>query len=202
MNKVWILVPAIAAMILPVTRLMAEPSGSSDKAPQKLPFYVFSDQVDHFIPSGFMGDTSDITMLVGCSESPAKGKTCVRISYNGKSPAQQKWVGVYWQDPQNNWGTVKGAGFNLVGAKKLKFQARGSKGGETIEFKCGGISGEYPDSFRAEGPIVALSSRWQEYEIDLSGQDLRSVIGGFVFTLSREKNPEGAVFYLDEIRYE
>jgi hypothetical protein len=176
-------------------------SAQEAKPPQKLPFYIYSDQNDHFIPSGHMGDTSDLTPVGAYKTNPGKGSACMQIKYSGKATGGQKWAGIYWQDPANNWGTVKGAGYNLTGAKKLKFMARGEKGGEVLEFKCGGISGEYPDTFKAEAPPVTLTTEWQEYEIDLSGQDLSTVIGGFVFTLAKDKNPDGAIFYLDEIRY-
>jgi hypothetical protein len=179
-----------------------QPAEAADKQPQALPFYIFSDQGDHFIPSGYMGDVGDIWINDKWNDNTAKGKHCLKVKYDGKGSQGQKWAGVYWQDPQNNWGTVKGAGFNLTGAKKLKFMARGEKGGETVEFKAGGISGEFPDSFKAEGPVETLTTQWREYEIDLSGQDLTTVIGGFVFALPKDKNPQGAIFYLDEIRFE
>jgi hypothetical protein len=172
------------------------------KPPQKLPFYVYSDQGDHFIPSGYMGDTSDITIVGMYKQTPAKGAACMKVKYSGKSGQGNKWAGVYWQDPANNWGTVKGAGYNLTGAKKLKFMAKGDKGGEVIEFKSGGISGEFPDSYRAEAPIITLTPEWQEYAIDLEGQDLSTVIGGFIFAVAKDKNPDGATFFLDEIRFQ
>lgn len=175
---------------------------AGQKPPQKLPFYVYSDQGDHFIPSGYMGDTSDIIIIGMYKQKPAKGAACMKVKYSGKAGQGNKWAGVYWQDPANNWGTVKGAGYNLTGAKKLKFMARGDKGGEVIEFKTGGISGEFPDTYKAEAPIVTLTPEWQEYEIDLAGQDLSTVIGGFIFALAKDKNPEGATFYLDEIRFQ
>ena len=172
------------------------------KPPQKLPFYVYSDQADHFIPSGYMGDTSDITIIGMYKQKPAKGLACMKVKYSGKAAQGNKWAGVYWQDPANNWGTVKGACYDLTGAKKLKFMARGDKGGEVVEFKSGGISGEFPDSYRAEAPIVTLTPEWQEYIIDLEGQDLSTVIGGFIFAVAKDKNPDGATFFLDEIRFQ
>ena len=175
--------------------------GQEQKPPQKLPFYIYSDQPDHFVPSGFMGDSSDITIVGTYKQNPAKGQHCMKIKYSAKAAQGNKWAGVYWQDPANNWGTVKGAGYNLTGAKKVKFMAKGDKGGETLEFKAGGISGEFPDSFRAEAPIVTLTADWKEYEIDLAGQDLNTVIGGFLFAVAKDKNPDGATFYLDEVEF-
>lgn len=172
------------------------------KVPQKLPFSIYSDNADHFIPSGYMGDTSDIVIISSCKQKPAQGEKCMKVKYSAKAAQGANWAGVFWQDPANNWGTVKGAGYNLTGAKKVKFFARGDKGGESIEFKAGGISGEHPDTFKADAPIITLTAEWQELEIDLTEQDLNTVIGGFCFALAKDKNPEGCVFYLDNIRYE
>ena len=201
-NKSMKMLAAILAGGLAVGSVSAQTAPAPEaKPPQKLPFYIYSDQADHFIPSGYMGDTSDITIIGMYKQKPGKGASCMKIKYSGKASGGQKWAGVYWQDPANNWGTVKGAGYNLTGAKKVKFMARGDKGGEVVEFKSGGISGEFPDSYRAESPIITLTPEWQEYAIDLEGQDLSTVIGGFIFAVAKDKNPEGAVFYLDEIRF-
>ncbi len=112
------------------------------------------------------------------------------------------WMGIYWQNPANNWGTVD-AGFDLAKAAKFTFWARGADGGERIEeFKMGGIMGEFSDSDGAGiGPVV-LTKDWTQYTIDLAGKDLSYIIGGFCWATNADANPEGAVFYLDEIKYE
>ena len=51
------------------------------------------------------------------------------------------------------------------------------------------------------GPVV-LSNEWKKYEIDLKGLDLSYISGGFCFIIKRTENPDGCVFYLDDIRYE
>jgi len=62
--------------------------------------------------------------------------------------------------------------------------------------------GEYSDSDTAGiGPVV-LDKEWKKYEIDLSGKDLSYIIGGFALSTNLDVNPDGATFYLDEIRYE
>jgi hypothetical protein len=166
-----------------------------------LPFYLYDDQRVNFHPSGVMGDGTDLYVINASTNSPGKGETCIKVIYSGKGSQGNRWAGLYWQEPSGNWGSIKGAGYNLTGAKKLRFLARGEKGGEQIEFKCGGIAGDYSDTFRAE-TNVTLGTDWKEFVIDLEGQDLSRVIGGFVFALNADKNPEGATFYLDEIRYE
>src|SRR5262245_21943867 len=127
--------PALVfATLLLVSGLIA--SAQEQKPPQKLPFSIYSDQVDHFVPSGHMGDTSDITLVATDKSKPGKGATSMKVKYAAKAAQGNKWAGVFWQEPANNWGTVKGAGFNLSGAKKIKFLARGEKGGEIVDFKA------------------------------------------------------------------
>ena len=50
------------------------------------------------------------------------------------------------------------------------------------------------------GPIK-LTQEWKQFTIDLTGKDLRHIVGGFMFLLRRSENPMGAVFYFDEIVY-
>ncbi len=87
--------------------------------------------------------------------------------------------------------------------RKLVFNVKGEKGGERVEeFKVGGITGDYADSGTAAIGPVTLAKEWKQYEINLEGQELSSITGGFCWTISREANPNGAVFYLDDIRFE
>ncbi|MFB3918682.1 MAG: hypothetical protein ACE14U_01275 [Candidatus Velamenicoccus archaeovorus] len=175
------------------------------KKTQEMPFYIYADKgsiQNHFIPSGWMGDYSDLKIDVGSTDNPYFGKTCIKITYDNKATNGARWAGMYWQYPANNWGGVDG-GFDLSRAKKLTFWARGEKGGERIEeFKVGGIMGEYSDSDTAGiGPVV-LDKEWKQYTIDLTGKDLSYIIGGFAWATNLDVNPDGAVFYLDEIKYE
>ena len=149
-----------------------------------------------------MGDYGDISLNDRHMDNPHAGSTSIKIIYNGKATQGARWAGIYWQNPPNNWGTRPG-GYDLTGAKKLTFWARGEKGGERIEeFKIGGITGEYADSDVAGiGPVV-LTPEWQEYTIDLDGKDLSSISGGFCWVTNLDVNPQGCVFYIDDIKYE
>ena len=149
-----------------------------------------------------MGDYSDMKINTAFMENPHSGTTSIKIDYNNKASQGARWAGIYWQNPPNNWGTRPG-GYDLTGAKKLTFWARGEKGGERIEeFKIGGITGEYADSDVAGiGPVV-LTPEWQEFTIDLTGKDLSSISGGFCWSTNLDVNPEGATFYLDDIRFD
>jgi len=168
-------------------------------------FYVYSDKgarVNHYIPSGWMGDYGDVKIDDSNTTDPADGKTCIKLTYSAKGTQGAGWTGIFWQHPSNNWGEKPG-GYDLSAYKRLTFWARGEAGGEKVaEFKMGGITGEHGDSDSASvGPIV-LTKDWKKYTIDLSDKNLSHIIGGFAWSASRDDNPNGFVVYLDEIRYE
>ena len=168
-------------------------------------FNVYTDKGakdNRFYPSGWMGDYGDIKLDVACNEKPYYGTTCIKISYSAEQKQGAGWAGMYWQNPPNNWGTEPG-GFDLTGATKLVFWARGEKGGEKIaEFKIGGITGEFADSDTASIENITLTREWRKYEIDLKGRNLSHISGGFCWAANSQDNPEGFMMYLDDIYYE
>lgn len=168
-------------------------------------FYVYSDKgsgKNHFVPSGWMGDYGDLKVDDANATDPADGKTAIKWSYSAKAVQGAQWAGVFWQNPPNNWGDKEG-GYNLTEYKRLTFWAKGEMGGELInEFKVGGITGQFGDSDSVSIGPVSLTNQWKKYEIDLAGKDLRNIIGGFCWATSKDNNPTGFVFYLDEIRFE
>ncbi len=190
-------------------------------------FYVFTEKgsrLNHYIPSGWMGDFGDLKINNGWTKGVAKPKdakaapkkkgkdaaveekdeTCLQITYSGDRKQGHGWAGIYWQHPANNWGDKRG-GYNLTGYKKMTFWAKGEKGGETIDkFFMGGISGqtEEGDSDEASVSPVTLTKDWKMYSVDLTGLDLTHIIGGFGFAANADANPDGVVMYVDEIRYE
>lgn len=195
---------AVSAFASDNKMVLASNKGVSASASLQLPFYVyhgFNARENHYVPSGWMGDYGDIR-FTDRYKAPGTEKTLIQVKYTAKETQHNGWAGIYWQHPANNWG-AKAGGFNLNGAKKVVFKARGEKGGESIsEFKIGGIGGDYSDSGSAALGPVTLSKDWKTYEISLAGQELSSISGGFCWTMSKDQNPEGATFYLDDIRYE
>lgn len=167
------------------------------------PFYVYEDfksNKNHYSPSGWMGDIASLKMFPDCEQNVYAGTYCLKLEY--KPSDTKQWVGIYWQHPVNNWGDKKG-GYNLVGATKLTFWAKGAEGKEVIsEVKIGGISGDYSDSDVAWLKGIKLSRNWKQFSIDLSKSDLSSISGGFCIVLSKKDNPVGCTIYLDEIKYE
>ncbi len=185
----------------------ADPAMKPEGAKKEtMPFYVYQDigsLKNHFVPSGWMPNADsakDLKFEPANKENPYAGKTAIKITY--KDVSGNRWAGIFWQHPANNWGNVDG-GYDLSTATKLTFWARGEKGGERIEeFKVGGIMGEFPDSDMASiGPVV-LTKDWQQYTIDLAGKDMSYISGGFCWATNIDVNPEGVTFYLDEIKFE
>ena len=180
----------------------AEDSGPAKKFK---PFRVYTDANspdNHYAPSGWMGDWGDLKINQAEFDNPHGGTTCFKVTYTAKRTQGANWAGIYWQNPPNNWGGAKG-GWDLTGAKKLTFWARGEKGGEKIEeFRVGGIGGEFPDSdIAGMGPLV-LTQEWKQYEIDLTDKDLTQISGGFMFSANIDGNPEGFTIFFDDIKYE
>jgi len=168
-------------------------------------FSVYSEKNakdNHFYPSGWMGDYGDIKVDVGCKEKPHSSKTCIKVTYTAEQKQGAGWAGMYWQNPPNNWGTQQG-GFDLTGATRLVFWAKGEKGGERIaQFKTGGITGEFADTDSESIGNVVLTPEWNQYSIDLRGKNLSHISGGFCWAASAQDNPDGFTMYLDDIYFE
>ena len=150
-----------------------------------------------FTAAGYMGNTAAIKMEDASTDAPHVGKTSLKVSYT----AADNWGGVVWQSPANDWGDHPG-GWDLTGASKLTFWARGALGGEVVTFRFGllGKDKTYPDSATGTLDRVALTPGWKQYTLDLRGLDLSRIKTGFCWTLAGSGKP--MVFYLDDIRYQ
>ncbi|MBI3467438.1 MAG: hypothetical protein HY000_30890, partial [Planctomycetes bacterium] len=177
---------------------------------------------NHFHALGIIGDDHSAVSINGSSTtSPHSGATAIRSEF--RNTTGLNFGGFYFQngvlpagasEPQLNFGTVANAGIDLSGATALTFWARGEQGGETIEFFMGGVGRDagtgapiapYPDSsprVPSIGTTFPLTTVWQQFTIPLAGRDLSYVLGGFAWVANAPNNPNGAVFYLDDIQYE
>jgi hypothetical protein len=194
---------------------MATPTGSGGDD-----FYVYSNFADpqnHFAPGGWMGDLSAIKMNTCWTDGQTWPKSVIQATYTPSTSDLNGWAGVYWLEPDRNWGTVPNVGYDLTGYQQLVFRARAEAAGTQIKFFVGGVSENekgtplpYPSSIKA--PIFAreadpsdgfidLSQDWQEYHVDLSAADMHYVIDGFGWSAERARTPDGAVFYLDDIHF-
>ena len=159
-----------------------------------------------YTASGYMGDgrvkNKFVRMKPVSGEKPrpgASGSVHYKVTYQPGGP--DGWAGVLWQFPPDNWGDKPGQA--VRSASKITFWAAGEKGGEIVEFKAGGnFDRKCKDSFVAGTGNVALTKEWKQYEIDLQGRDLSSVLDAFGWVATVNANPDGLAFYLDSIRYE
>src|ERR1700679_3623883 len=140
MNKLTIAIVGIF-MLFVVPSSHAADDAAPAKAFEK--FYVYKDKPSpsHFAASGFMPDGRCVAINDVWVDNCGGSRSCIQLKFDRDctaSPGATGWAGIYWLEPANNWGDVKG-GFNLKGAKKLVFSARGEKGGEVVTFKMGGV---------------------------------------------------------------
>lgn len=164
----------------------------------QLPVDVYADNaIQPWTASGWMGDYAALSLDLKSSDSPYAGDTCLEVHYK----PSLTWVGVAWQNPPNDWGDLPG-GYDLTGATKLTFRAKGKYGGEVVDFGIGllGADTKYPDTASAKLPGVKLSKKWKLYQIDLKDQDLSRVKTPFYWTMPGKRNSTS--FYLDNIRFE
>jgi hypothetical protein len=172
--------------------------GDPGRARAKLPVAVYADgAAEPWAASGWMGGTDALTMDPACTEAPHSGKTCLKVLYD----APGMWVGVAWQHPANDWGDKPG-GYDLTGAKRLTFWARGAEGGEKLDFSVGLLESDkkYSDSTKVDLKGVKLKTEWKQYTIDLKGQDMTRIKTPFVWALGGRGR--SVTFYLDDIRFE
>ncbi len=170
-------------------------------------FYVYKDKpsiLNHFAASGFMPDGRCVEINDAWIENCQDNRSCVQVKFNRDCAAiSVGWAGVYWLAPANNWGELKG-GFNLTGAHKLIFWARGEQGGEVVQFKMGGagVGHPYPDTDTSSTGSIVLTKDWKEYSIDLTGKNLSHIIGGFAWVATASENQSNIMFYLANIYYQ
>jgi len=81
---------------------------------------------------------------------------------------------------------------NFSKVSRLLFWARGVTGREIIEFKI---------PSRSLGRVT-LSTTWEQYEIPLDNVDLSEAVGLFIWIATDVDNPDGAIFYLDDMYIE
>ena len=158
--------------------------------------YVYKDKdapQNIFTSLAVGGDSHGLKMENNFDKIFEKGTTAIKISYVPHASDKNGWVRILWQKP---------GGYNLAGAKKLSFFARGERGDEVAEFELGSLSGACLDSDSTALAPVLLTKDWQEYKISLFDLDLSKITNGFSCVINKFDNRKGAVFYLDEIRFE
>ena len=189
--------------IVPKTALAEIKDRVSGRQGEAMPFYVYNNAifppVKNFSPSGYMGDVSDLKLAGSYKNLHQEGYPCLKIMFMAEG--HMGWAGVSWQNPANNWGEYDG-GYNLSKAKRLTFWLKGDKGGEIVEAKLGGTAANYPDSENLTSGPITLANVWTQYSLDLTDADLFYISAGFGLAVKQDANPKGAIFYLDDVKYE
>jgi hypothetical protein len=158
------------------------------------------------------------TMEEMCTNTPHSGLHCIRCTFKA---CRNNWGGWYFMNgvheegggTRQNWGDVPGGGYDLSGARRLTFWARGAQGGEKVSFSCLGMGwrahAEEPfkpyagSSPRQSSGYITLEREWKRYCIDLSGTCLTNVIVGFAWETKASVNRfKDVMFYLDDISYD
>lgn len=153
-----------------------------------------------YYPSGKIGDVADISIDSEFTGNSHSGRASLRMDYRPTLASSLGWAGVYFLYPDGNWGQFPGR--NLSGATKLSFWVCAYHDTHA-EFFLGGIKDPrfaYFDTLpKISTGVVTVSSSWQRHEIDLTGHDLSSVIGGFGVAMSREQDARSTTLLLDDI---
>jgi hypothetical protein len=172
---------------------------------------VFS-VIEHYDPSGLMGDIDDIFVskkddLISCVYKTQGG---TRHEWDWKyvdkkdNPEFARFGGVMLLDPPNNWGIIKDGGYDLQGVETISWEARSIQGDVYVEFLIGGVNWQwnndtktresvpYPDSLpRTSLGVYLLTSEFQSFQYDLSNipnSYFQKVVGGFGWVISWAPN--------------
>jgi hypothetical protein len=165
------------------------------------------------IPAGWMsgGDSPGKFISLEGGSACYTGSDCLKITYRPGG----EWGGIFWwplncggSGTPDAWDRVRNGTCgidifkvgNFSAVNRLTFWAQGSQGGEVIEFNVGAAD-VLPSPGRSLGRVT-LKPTWEQYEINLEGTDLTNAIGLFLWTAADVNNPQGAVFYLDDIHFE
>jgi len=169
-----------------------------------------------YYPTNLFGDHSDLTLDPHCTLNPKYGNDCLKITYIPQGP--MAFAGIYWVYPDLgpgkwNWGDEKGR--SLKGATRISGWIRAEQDAY-VELSIGGINcGKHHDPTKPHedpyGPLpertrdrrLKVSPTWQSFTIVIPEDAWRElVIGGLALVLSPQYNPDGAVIYLDDVRYD
>jgi len=140
---------------------------------------------------------------------PRDGATCARFDIQLQGEFQ--WVGIAVTGPAYRFGRPgvsfeRDGAFDLTGARRLVFWARGERGDEYIQIKAA-VFGDVPNGDSARLPAATtwlpLTKAWSRYALDVSTMNLTRVVSLFAFVVDRAHNPGGTLtFYLGDIYFE
>jgi hypothetical protein len=162
--------------------------------PAPIPFVVD----DYFVASGYMGDGEVPGAITDANTCPQragdKRGSCHEVSWKRGSKG---WVGIYWQYPADNWGTMPGRDID-PGATQVSFWAWGAQGGEMVDFFAGMKS---HDGFKVQTGSTVLTSKPTQYVMPLQGANYKNVVGAFGWSSETSNGSSPVVFYIDDIQW-
>ncbi|MBV71797.1 MAG: hypothetical protein CMH52_10705 [Myxococcales bacterium] len=144
--------------------------------------------LDQFVPTGWMGDTDQLSL----EDCPTAGDFCggVCMGIRWQPPEAGGWFGIRWQHPGGNWGDEPGLTIQ-AGTTEVTFVAWSDKAGTTASFAVGSNR----ETFRAESGLIELSDTPQTYRIELNDQRATEVKTGFEILLDASEGDDiGQVF--------
>lgn len=197
--------------------------------------YVYrstDDAANHFVALGkILPDAGDEAsrQLLGAAvpemddawlDKSSKRGVCIKCTF--KARRADHWGGWGWfngvlgdkdREPRVNFGETPDSGFDLRGATRLSFRAKGRHGGERVEFFCFGAGRDdlgrtqkriaRPDSAKKAFRRVTLPAEWKDFEIPLKGLDLSYCLCGFGWSVSSPANEFSDVgFFLEDIKFD
>lgn len=167
----------------------------------------------NYDPSGYMGDTGDITVAKLPNvdqfiyETEGRGPHEFEFKYIGGelNPNPAQFAGVMYLNPPGAFGTDPDGGHNLQNFQRvLKWEARSVEGEVNVEFVIGGVTWIWDDQTQMKKPALhpdtmgrtslgtkTLTKEWQSFEYDLSHkleEEFERVVGGFAWVISWGSN--------------
>ena len=185
---------------------LAPKDGPAKEVGARLYIHQDANLPGQFIPSGFMPDGTGIEQNVAETNAPHSGKNCVRVKCD---LSNKEWVGVYFLlsgkwEPSQPFNLLEKLGAKKGDPVKCRFWAR-SADGAVVQFKVGGVgNGKVRDSlaFPAASDWLVLGPKWTMYEIDVTNEDMTSLVGGFTWTCDRAHNlNKNITFDIDDVYY-
>jgi hypothetical protein len=172
-------------------------------------FYLYEDDAEasKFSPTAWMPDGNGIAQDTQVTDSPQSGEHCIRLYCELTA---KEWVGVYWLlqgtwEPTERFNLFEELDATMGDPIRCRFWAR-SKDAAVVQFRVGGVTmGKIGDSLEIPvgTPPIKLEPDWKMYEIDLTGKDVSSVVGGFLWACNRKHNGSNRdiTFDLDTIYF-
>ena len=177
-------------------------------------FYVYQDAdsaFNHGVPSGFIGDTSTISLNAACVNDALSPFGCstdtnaldrqqgtvVRIWFGN----QASWAGVSFVEPQDWYNNLVGQGYNLTGATNLVFDVRSpTPNGFRVQFGFAGQTMAYFINISQSTTFTTLTIPLAAFNVTLA--DLASAHVLFTVVTNNQDAPNGGILLLDNIRFE